>query len=881
MSLFFFAVIGAAALAFLLNELSKLRTGLKKLSDRIDNLNNALERRGVGGEKKFSPPPQAPVERKVVAPPPPVARPEIPVRIPEPPPPPRPPAPPNPVVEAVRHFFTGGNLVVRIGLIVLFFGITFLLKLAIDQGLLPIELRLAAVAAGALALIVFGWRLRAKRPGYALSLLGGGVAVLYLDIFAAFRLYHLIPSSLAFGLLLLVVVFSSFIAVALRAQAVAVIGLCGGFLAPVLTSTGGGSHVALFSYFLILNLGILGIAWFRAWRFLNLLGFFFTFTLGTAWGGKYYRPELFSTTEPFLIVFFLFYSIIPILFASRVRTNLKGFVDTALVFGTPLVAFSLQTQLVRNIPHGLAWSSLALALYYIALAFFLKKRSPATYKALTEAMLALGVIFVTLTIPLRLSHQWTSLSWAIEGAALVWIGLRQGRLLARLFGVLVLIGSCFAFRTPPEGLRGALLINPYFVGGLFIALGHLFASFQLARHRDKLRAFEAPLEILLFVIGLGWWFYTGIWEIGDQLDARKWTPYVPNAQMFFVVLSLVACEALHRRLSWRLLSKPAYLLLPALGAFFAFFAFDYGFRPSANFGWILWPLGLVAHFWFLKRIDRPDLNVYEKILHAAGLFLLVEVLTFESARQFFLRFKDVFFDPESSDTRAYAAGYNWASVVGHFWGVLAMIVVAFFRDKVRWPLKAHEKTYLELGLTPIAILLWIWIFRSLRLDGASGLVPYLPLFNPLELLQGFFFLAAIAWVRSVSWPFKKFLYFVLGLTIFVWINALLARSVSHWTGLPYEAGVLFDSLVFQTSLTIYWAVLAMTVMVVATRKGLRGAWVVGATLLGLTVLKLFFVDLSKTQTIARVVSFVGAGVLILAIGYFSPMPPKRKKEAAT
>ncbi|MBL3921596.1 DUF2339 domain-containing protein, partial [Bacteroides thetaiotaomicron] len=84
-------------------------------------------------------------------------------------------------------------------------------------------------------------------------------------------------------------------------------GSAGGFLAPVLLSTGQGNHVALFSYYALLNAGIFAIAWFKAWRPLNLLGFVFTFTIGSAWGVTAYRPALFASTEPFLILFFLMY----------------------------------------------------------------------------------------------------------------------------------------------------------------------------------------------------------------------------------------------------------------------------------------------------------------------------------------------------------------------------------------------------------------------------------------------------------------------------------------------------------------------------------------------------------------------------------------------
>lgn len=887
---FFFSFVGTIALIICFVKLRGLKFDLKKLSERIQLLEArgtpAPETAAVTAKAAESPAP-SPTMTVKAPPPPPPSKPMTPPRVAEttPPPPrvPTPPSPPGPIASAIRNFFTGGNLVVRIGLIVLFLGITFLLKLAIDNGLIPIQLRLAAVALGAIVMIGIGWRLKVKRPGFALSLLGGGIGVLYLNIFAAFRLYHLIPSGLAFGLLLLVVAFSSFIAVALNAQALAVIGICGGFLAPILTSTGGGSHVALFSYFLLLNLGVLGIAWFRAWRVLNLLGFFFTFGIGASWGAKFYQPELFATTEPFLVIFFLLYSLIPLLFASKAGKGLKGFVDTTLVFGTPLIGFGLQMKLVRDLPHGLAWSSLALAVYYVALTTFLRKRNQDVFRPLTEALLALAIVFITLTIPLRLNHQWTCLSWAIEGAALVWIGLRQNRIIARLFGVLVLFGSCFAYRGATADARGMILMNPYFIGAFFIAAANLMASFLYSKHRDRIRDFETPINLILFVIGMGWWFYAGVWEIGDQLEAHRLTQHIPNAPMLFVIASLVICELLHRPLDWPLLRKPAYLLLPALCFVFALSAIDHGFHPLTKLGWIVWPLGMASHFWFLKRIDRPDLNIYQRLLHAFGFVLLIEILCFESSWRFHHIFSDVFFDPEAGDTLAWNAGLVWASVVSYFWGVAGVVGVSLFRDKIGWPVKAQEKTYLRWALTPIVFLLWLWIFRSLSLNGESLLVPYVPIFNPLELLQAFFFLGAVAWVKTLPTGIKKPLYWVLGGTIFVWINALLARSVSHWVPIDYSFHTLYDSLVFQTSLTIYWTVLAMAMMVIGTRKKLRGAWMIGASLLGLTVMKLLFVDLSKTQTIARVVSFVGAGVIILLIGYFSPIPPKTdvKKETTS
>jgi uncharacterized membrane protein len=81
----------------------------------------------------------------------------------------------------------------------------------------------------------------------------------------------------------------------------------------------------------------------------------------------------------------------------------------------------------------------------------------------------------------------------------------------------------------------------------------------------------------------------------------------------------------------------------------------------------------------------------------------------------------------------------------------------------------------------------------------------------------------------------------------------------------------------QSAVSILWSTLALTVTIWANRRGLREAWFGGAVLLAGVVLKLFLVDLSGTGTIARIVSFLAVGVLMLLIGYFSPLPPKREE----
>ena len=114
-----------------------------------------------------------------------------------------------------------------------------------------------------------------------------------------------------------------------------------------------------------------------------------------------------------------------------------------------------------------------------------------------------------------------------------------------------------------------------------------------------------------------------------------------------------------------------------------------------------------------------------------------------------------------------------------------------------------------------------------------------------------------------------------GILGFIWLTSILLRTVSHWGGVPYNSTAMAKSVLAQASLSVFWAVLALTAMVYATRSARRPIWLMGAVLMGVVVLKLFLIDLSNVGGIERIVSFIAVGVLMLVIGYFSPVPPRK------
>jgi uncharacterized membrane protein len=78
----------------------------------------------------------------------------------------------------------------------------------------------------------------------------------------------------------------------------------------------------------------------------------------------------------------------------------------------------------------------------------------------------------------------------------------------------------------------------------------------------------------------------------------------------------------------------------------------------------------------------------------------------------------------------------------------------------------------------------------------------------------------------------------------------------------------------QAAISIFWSLLSLVVMTFATRRSLRPAWLAGGVLLGIVVVKLFLIDLANSGTVERIISFVFVGLLLLVIGWFSPVPPR-------
>ncbi|HEY6643015.1 DUF2339 domain-containing protein [Povalibacter sp.] len=768
------------------------------------------------------------------------------------------------------EWFKGGNPLARIGIIILFFGAAFLAKYAAENSLLPIELRFTALAIGAFALLTIGWRLKDKRPVYAQLLQGGGIAGLYLTVFAASRLYPLLPLGLAFGLLVVIAITAGVIAVAQNSLSLAVIGTAGGFLAPIMVSTGSGNHIGLFTYYAILNLGIFTVAWFRTWRVLNVLGFLFTFTITSLWRASGYESNDLFSADAFLILFFLQYVAVSILNCVRQPPDLKGYVSGSLVFGLPVVAFTLHATLVSKIEYALAWSALALGAFYLVLGWtlWLSRRDP--FRLLVEAFAALGVIFASLAIPLAFDTRMTAAMWAVEGGGLLWLGVRQQRKLARAFGALLQVAAGVGFLLGLPNAHGSQpVLNSLYMGALLLGVSGFLTSYLLHRNCERQAAYETGGEIVFAVWGLAWWMFAGLHEIDRHLSTAATGATLGYAALTAMLLATIGAKA-----KWRL-SHTLGLYLPAIAALACLLYSADASHPFARWGESGWVALFAVHYGLLYLQDRQRLDanaIGVNALHAGGYWVLALVIAWETSWQV-----------------DYHASGVWPDLS---WGLAPALLLAFLgrrRLLPAWPVARFAAVYRILAAVPLAVATGAWIVViNVTNAGDAGWLPYVPLLNPLDISVALSLAAIALWWTSLDreqqsglWSDERGPLIAMAALTFLWLNSALIRALHHNFGAPLTPHGIANSTLVQASLSIFWGLLGFVAMTIAARQKWRPVWLAGAALMIVVVAKLFLVDLSSIGTIARIASFLTVGVLLLVTGYLAPLPPRHADDEVT
>ena len=306
-----------------------------------------------------------------------------------------------------------GRLLGRIGIAAVIIGISFFLKYAFDNNWIgPAGRVMIGIVAG-IALISLGQYLRRKYIGYSDLLMGGGIGVLYLSVFAAYSFYGLI-SPLTAGIFMFLITALSFAVSIFNATiTLSVVGVIGGFATPFLVNSGNNAMMELFAYLTILNLGIMGVSFFKKWPQLIIVAFLGTVINFVAWFGAYYSADVLLPTLAFCFISFMIFLVAAVARAVTAKTKTDP-LDYFLLGGNALaMAIISYILLEQRYEDVLGYAAVFVAVIYMLVAFVVNK-SNSSDKALNIFLPGLAVTFLSVAVPLQFSGSWIAVAWLSE-----------------------------------------------------------------------------------------------------------------------------------------------------------------------------------------------------------------------------------------------------------------------------------------------------------------------------------------------------------------------------------------------------------------------------------------------------------------------------------
>jgi len=419
------------------NELLEIRKLISELTGRVYRIERSLGIEKAPSEKATTTAspvePAAPLPAKPPAPP--LAVPTI---------PPRAPASVARAREANLESRIGSHWLNRIGITAVLIGVSYFLKFAFDNNWIGPAGRVSIGLLAGIAVVV--WSEQFRRRGYQLfsySLKAVGIGVLYLSLWAAFQVYSLVPSGVAFTAMFLVTLSTAAMAIAQDAEILAAFALAGGFTTPLLLSTGQNREVQLFAYLAVLDLATLLLVALKPWRRLLLLSYIGTLALFIGWYSTFYsRPQL-GPTLGFATFFFAIFAVAPLV-ARQPESEFALFsaLPFYLAFFNAVVYFLQIYGMYEAISKpATAWFALALAAVYV----FLSRQAGSRHahaialQQLHFLHLALAIGFITIAIPLRLDGHWITIGWMVEAGVLLWLADRIRSDFLNAFAVTALV----------------------------------------------------------------------------------------------------------------------------------------------------------------------------------------------------------------------------------------------------------------------------------------------------------------------------------------------------------------------------------------------------------------------------------------------------------
>jgi uncharacterized membrane protein len=537
----------------------------------------------------------------------------------------------------------GGKWLNWVGIVMLLVGIGFFLKYAYDNAWIGPKGRLAIGVFLGIISLGLGERFRRRAWSVLFQVLtGGGLATFYLCVFFSFQVYRLADQPIAMILAASVTALAVILAVAYDALPIAILAVIGGFLSPVLLSTGTNHPYALFTYIAILDMVAMGVAYFRRWRALDLLCFIGTIVMYLGWHQRFYAPDQMTPALAFTSLFYLMFLLIPTLhgLVRRLPLTVEGLV--MIVFSALFSFFSYYSLLFRDYRYFMGFTVLGQALL-VFLLFQVWSRRVGTDNDTSAGFLTITLGLVIVAIPIQLRLYGIPIAWSMEGTVLVLLGIRFRQIICRVAGLvaLMLAAGGLVYRLPLHVVPFTSVLNiPFGSWSLVIAMTAI-AACMLHRKETGHKEVDSFLTGIFFLLALVLACslfsleISGFWTVNHPV-AHYRTYETGSLVALWSLIPIIIAFILVRR------GAKAWMPLPwicsAIGGFVLFASLEHYSYPSRLFALnasFLPKLIFVLSLWVTASLYRRlDLKLkHAADVHAlAGHAILAMVVAFEFAR---------------------------------------------------------------------------------------------------------------------------------------------------------------------------------------------------------------------------------------------------------
>lgn len=645
--------------------------------------------------------------------------------------------------------FIGENILSKVAITVLVIGIAFFVKYAIDKEWIN---EIARVGIGILCggvVLAFAHRLRVRFKAFSSVLVAGGIAIFYFTIGIAFHEYKLFNQTTAFVIMLFITGFSVFISVLYNRVELAALSIIGGFATPFMVSTGQGNYIVLFTYVLILDAGMLVLAYLRKWNLINILAYAFTMILYFGW----LQTKVIGQPNPpykgaiiFAGVFYVVFVLMNII--NNIKEKRKfGVLELSILISNTFIFYGVGMQILsywhpelKGIFSGL------LAVFNLVCSWLLYKKFKADTK-LVYLMIGLTLTFITLIAPVQLHGNYITIFWALESVLLIWLAQKSGIVMYRFASVIITFLMGISLLMDWVDIYGdytiattPILINKAFITGLISSLSLLGVILLLKRETEKVSYLGIPFNPssysnVLTIVFITVLYFTGILELSFQAGSRIYV--VPGIFVLVGMYHFLYFAALNM-LSKPFKGKGAQITLYIFNFFNVFlFVIFFTLIPIADFKENLTLenrayVGFIAHYFTIgavvytiysmrNQIRAENSPIYNtKILNT---ILLAIVATYALSSELVLHVVQIVVDPitvnlDEFDHTRYDAYENTKSHVFKIgfpilWGLLSFAYL--------WiGMKKQNKTLRIVALALIGITLFKLFVFDIRDASEAG-----------------------------------------------------------------------------------------------------------------------------------------------------------------